>query len=203
MTLTLETYNFGLARTATQQKNAGQMRFVVEGEDKETGVVVDRLVGQWWALECHQSGEIKAECAIDVHDTANGKTAYMYHPDIDKIEVPELEETCEIKEGPDGHDDCHIATDAPFPQGRSTHWRLCYAREIAATTPERPFWRLRDERSGELWFVKGYAGPMNINWFDKGSHIFADGRCWVDDELIAHFSDAPAGESGILDEDGH
>ena len=35
--------------------------------------------------------------------------------------------------------------------------------------------------------VHGYEGPMNVNWFDHGTHVFFDGIPQVDDNLICHF----------------
>ena len=48
------------------------------------------------------------------------------------------------------------------------HWRLC-------ANKARKEWRLRDERTGDLWHVNGYVGLMHLNWFDGGSHLFHDG----------------------------
>ena len=64
----------------------------------------------------------------------------------------------------------------------ASHYRLCYNRMGED-------WRLRDERTGELRFVKGYYGPMNIDWLDHGSHVFHNGPVNVDQNGIAHFVD--------------
>lgn len=191
-TLTLEDYVFGFARTASQKVRRGQMRFTPEGQPKENGTIVDRLVGQWMVDHADRDGNVHAEVAMDVQTVEGMHVAYLYHPDIEKVEIPEdLTEFCGLPDAGDNHDNCHIATTSPYPQGRDSHWRMCYAREIATRTQTEPCWRLRDERTGELWFVQGYQGPMNVNWFDQGSHIFADGPVYVDDKLVAHF-----GESG-------
>lgn len=177
-TLTLETYTFGLSRST------GKMRF--RHEDGDT--LVDRIAGQWMALGTNRDGNILAECALEVREDARGKVAYVYHPDIDQVEVGEAPDHCDLSAPDNTHDTCHIATENAFPQGRDTHWRLCYARELAVTT-DQPCWRLRDERTDELWFVQDYAGPMNVNWFDRGTHIFCDGPVWVDENLVAHFGE--------------
>ena len=70
---------------------------------------------------------------------------------------------------------------------RDTHWRMCYHR--AGRDKKNQAWRLRDERTGRLWLVDGYEGPVNISWLDGGSHIFHDGQVAVDEEGIAHFSE--------------
>lgn len=173
--LTLETYDFGLSRST------GKMRFR-KGDDD---VLVDRLVGQWWAHGADRNGHIQAECALDVRQDSRGSVAYLYHPDIADTPMPDSVRSCNLDVA-DDHDNCKVATQAPFPQGRNSHYRLCYAREIA-TASDDPCWRLRDERTDQLWFVQGYEGPMNINWFDRGTHIFVDGSCWVDENRIAHF----------------
>ncbi len=188
-TLTLESYVFGLDRTESQKTGIGKMRFIKEGADKSTKQLVDRIAGQWMVDSADRNGNIHAECALDIRHDDRGEVAYLYHPDIDGIGVSDGMEGCSTDVG-DNHDDCHIATDAPYPQGRDTHWRLCYAREIATTTKDQECWRLRDERTGELWFVQGYTGPMNVNWYDRGTHIFTDGPVFVDDDHVAHFGAA-------------
>lgn len=179
-TLTLETYTFGLSRST------GKMRFRLDGED----TLVDRIAGQWMALGTKRDGNIIAECALDVRQEPRGTVAYVYHPDINEIEVGDALDGCDLSDPDNMHDHCNVATLNPFPQGRVTNWRLCYAREIAVTTSD-PCWRLRDERTDELWFVQDYQGPMNVSWFDKGTHIFCEGPVWVDDDLVAHFGRRP------------
>ena len=134
-----------------------------------------------------REGNITAECAVDARASGGSVTAYVYHPDMELVEVGEASDHCDF-DTDNTHDNCHIATENAFPQGRDTHWRICYAREIA-TTSDNPCWRLRDERTDELWFVHGYEGPMNVNYFDHGSHVFADGACWVDEDQVAHFGE--------------
>ena len=63
-----------------------------------------------------------------------------------------------------------------------SHWRLCYHRAGKD-------WRLRNERTGELTFVKNYIGNLAVNWMDKGSHVFHDGYVVLDKEGTAHFVD--------------
>ena len=171
-TLTLEDYSFSYSRST------GKMRFRLLHGESDSDILVNRLVGQWWVQGVDRLGNIKAECALGVE----GETAYVYHPDIEEQEVGEAH--CDLS-ADNSHDHCHVAADSPFPQGRDTHWRICFARELA--DGNEPCWRLRDERTDELWFVQGYEGPMNVNYFDKGSHIFADGPCSVDENMIAHF----------------
>jgi len=63
-----------------------------------------------------------------------------------------------------------------------SHWRLCYHRAGRD-------WRLRNERTGELTFVKDYVGNLVVNWKDQGSHIFHDGSVILDKNGVAHFVD--------------
>lgn len=63
-----------------------------------------------------------------------------------------------------------------------SHWRLCYNRAGKD-------WRLRNERTGDLWLVKEYHGECNLNWMDNGSHVFHDGPVVIDVEGTAHFLD--------------
>lgn len=65
-----------------------------------------------------------------------------------------------------------------------THYRLCYHRAGLN-------WRLRDERTGQLWLVKEYRGPASINWTDGGTHIFCDGYARVDEDGVAWLSEEP------------
>ena len=85
--------------------------------------------------------------------------------------------------------------DEPYsepPEGlrENSNWRLCYYRA------ERN-WRLRDEHMARddpkaLRLVSGYAGDLNITWFDGSTHIFHDGEVVVDENNIAHFIDPNA-----------
>lgn len=180
-TLTLETYTFGLSRST------GKMRFRLEGEQD---ILVDRLVGQWWVKSCDRNGNIHAECAVEVKDSPQyGKVAYLYHPDIEEADVPEGV-SCDLPEDGNSHDHCHVGSQNPYPNGVLSHYRCCYAREVAVASQTEPCWRFRDERTGELWFIQGYEGPMNVNWFDHGTHVFFDGVPEVDEHLICHFRSA-------------
>ena len=85
----------------------------------------------------------------------------------------------------DDHAECRTVSGTPFPQGRETHWRLCYDRDRG--TRGLPCWRVRDERTGELWLAGDYRGMMNITRLDRGSHVYHDGTVRVDGSLVAHF----------------
>jgi len=66
-----------------------------------------------------------------------------------------------------------------------THYRLCYHRAGLN-------WRVRNERTGELWLVDKYEGDINLNYLDRGSHIFHDGVVQVeniDGQDVAILSD--------------
>ena len=156
-------------------RSTGKMRFRLGDEIW----LADRLVGQWDFEEVERTGRCHVRCLLQIR----GETAYVYLPGVEASHVSS--DGCDLTPHND-HDTCLVGTDNPFPQGRESHWRLCYARE-KADAGDDAYWRLRDERTGELWFVDGYKGPVNINYFDKGSHIFVDGACYVDDELIARF----------------
>jgi hypothetical protein len=86
----------------------------------------------------------------------------------------------------DGHAECRNVSGAAFPQGRETHWRLCYDRDRGVRG--LPCWRVRDERTGELWLVDDYQGEVNVSRFDRGSHIYHDGKVTVDEKMVAHFA---------------
>lgn len=167
----VETYFFDYSRST------GKMRFRL-GEDSW---LADRLVGQWDFEDTERSGRCVVRCLLQV----KGETAYVYLPGED-VASAAASEACDITPA-HNHDTCQVGTDEPFPQGRESHWRLCYAREKAEVGSEE-FWRLRDERTSELWFVKGYRGPVNVNYFDKGSHIFVDGKAFVDETGRAVFA---------------
>jgi len=64
----------------------------------------------------------------------------------------------------------------------SSKYRLCYRR------PDQR-WRLRKEDEGiaGLIMVEDYCGPMNMEWFDRGSHIFIRQSVDLDSEGVAHF----------------
>lgn len=151
------------------------MRFRLDDEAWTCG----RMFGQWEFIEVEKSGQWKVKCQLQIKDD----TAYVY------AETPKPYHSNSIAcntEPAHNHDQCLIGTENPFPQGRDSHWRLCYARELA-TSGEAAYWRLRDERTGELWFVSGYDGTVNVNWADGGSHCFVDGPVSVDENKVAHF----------------
>lgn len=85
--------------------------------------------------------------------------------------------------------------DAPYaepPEGEreDSQWRLCYFRA------ERN-WRLRDQRMPfndpkALRLVSGYAGDLNMTWYDGSTHIYHSGEVVVDKDNIAHFIDPNA-----------
>jgi hypothetical protein len=83
--------------------------------------------------------------------------------------------------------------DYDFPQEATnlpeTHWRLCYNR-AGSEADKRPHWRLRDERTQELYSndIRDYQGIVNINWLDGGPHVFHDGKVLIDSDGVAHFS---------------
>ena len=166
---TVEQYVFDYSRST------GKMRFR-RGDDTW---MAERLVGQWEFENVERSGKCNVRCLLQV----KGETAYVYLPGVKQSSLEGGE--CDITPAHD-HSTCQVATEAAFPQGRESHWRLCYARERADIGAD-DYWRLRDERTSELWFVNGYKGAVNINYFDKGSHIFVDGAAYVDDEGIAWF----------------
>lgn len=157
------------------QRATGKMRFRLGDQ----AWIADRLVGQWDFIDVEASGKCHVRCLLQMR----GGTAYVYLPGKEPSFVPT--EGCDLTPH-HNHDTCMVATDNPFPQGRESHWRLCYAREKAEREQD-DHWRLRDERTGELWFVKGYRGPVNVNYFDQGSHIFVDGKAFVDESEVAVF----------------
>lgn len=165
----MTTYVFDYSR----QK--GEMRFRGEGEP----IMADRLVGRWKFLKANPDGKLDVECEL----VTKGKTAYVYATDGSK---PEGEARNPDIVPAHDHSSCVIATNKPFPQGHKSHWRLCYARE-KATVGDEYHWRLRDERTGDLWFVKGYEGMADIDYMDKGSHIFVTGPAVVGDDGLARF----------------
>ena len=63
-----------------------------------------------------------------------------------------------------------------------SHYRLCYRRQFGD-------WRLRDERTAELYHVENFAGDgdaTQVTWMDGGSHIFHDGPIYLDENNVAH-----------------
>jgi hypothetical protein len=166
----IEEYIFDYSRST------GKMRFRLDGEEW----LAERLVGQWDFQDVESTGRCHVRCLLQL----KGETAYVYLPGIEQAHVST--EGCDLTPH-HNHATCQIATANPFPQGRESHWRLCYARELAEKGSDQ-HWRLRDERSQELWFVKGYKGPVNVNYLDKGSHVFVDGKAFVNEEGVAVFA---------------
>ena len=159
-------YLFSYSRTNKK------MRFKLDSNEW----LVDKIVGQWEFKDGHKkTGNWTVRCQLVIKDN----TAYVYVPGSSLPYNTNPNNTC-TQEVARNHEQCIISTDHPFPQGRNSHWRLCYARELAEKGDEAP-WRLRDERTGELWFVKDYKGLVNVNYLDKGSHVFVDGPVEVKD----------------------
>ncbi len=69
-----------------------------------------------------------------------------------------------------------------FDPNNDSHYRLCAKKDEGA-------WRLRDERTEQLWIVDDYKGEKNIKWMDNGSHVFHDGKIDIIDG-VAHFKDS-------------
>ncbi len=64
-----------------------------------------------------------------------------------------------------------------------SQYRLCYRRAYKD-------WRVRDERTRELYHVEDIAEcPININWTDQGSHIFHMGGIYIDEDYVLHLRD--------------
>ena len=89
------------------------------------------------------------------------------------------------------------AAEIPDTMLPESHYRLCFRRE-------HHDWRLRDERkpwtdSTALIHVAGYEGDVNINWLDHGSHIFHDGKVYMDENNIAHFIDPEVADPEVAD----
>ena len=163
-------------------RSTGMMRFRHDGGEW----IVPKFVGQWQFLHTdRKTGTMHVRCLMMIQND----TAYCYVPDSNvQLVAPTDVSTVRAHD----HSECQVGTSDPFPQGRNTHWRLCYAREIAMNSDSQACWRLRDERSGQLWFVDDYAGVVNVNYLEKGSHIFVDGPVWVDENGIAQFNDKDA-----------
>ena len=160
-------------------RSTGKMRFRYDNDEW----LAEKFVGQWRFLYTdRQTGTMHVECLMQMQ----GDTAYCYLPgaDIPGITPSDVVNTVQ----PHDHSQCQVATTNPFPQGRDTHWRLCYARDIAKNSKDQACWRLRDERSGELWYVHDYDGVVNVNYLNQGSHIFVDGSVSVDEQGIAKFN---------------
>lgn len=63
-----------------------------------------------------------------------------------------------------------------------SHYRMCFRRAYGD-------WRLRDERTQELYHVENFDGGdavTQVTWMDGGSHIFHDGPIHLDENNIAH-----------------
>lgn len=153
-------WDFSLSRSASLSAGRGKFRWRLP--DGEGEWLCDELAGRLDILEAKgETGNLIVRCQIILVDSPTGVTAYCY---------------------PDGEDDLDAEGYRPDPSkpAHESHWRLCYFRQDEK-------WRLRDERSGNLWFVDGYRGRINANWLDQGTHIFHDGVVEVDTDNIAHF----------------
>lgn len=61
------------------------------------------------------------------------------------------------------------------------HWRLCADKQSC-------MWRVRDERTGELWEVLDYRGLIRASRFKIGeSHLYHDGGVAVGEDGVLHF----------------
>ena len=161
-------------------RSTGKMRFRYDGDEW----LATKFVGQWEFLTADRSaGTMHVRCFMQMQ----GDTAYCYVPGS-TIGAAAFSDSVANAVLPHDHSQCELETQAPFPQGLDTHWRLCWARDLAMNTKDQACWRLRDERSGRLWLVHDYEGVVNINYLDEGSHIFVDGPAWVNEKGIAQFS---------------
>jgi len=137
----------------------------------------NRAAGQAEVMQASSAnGHIIFRCKLLMRDN----TAYTYlgdEPVLDVLDFPKT--SCLV--GEEGQDYGSIPT-AP------SHWRLCYHRAGRN-------WRLRDERTSNLWFVNDYRGSINLNWFtgavnlgsEFDAHIYHDGRVTVDESGTAYF----------------
>ena len=133
----------------------------------------ERIAGQAWCREADgDRGNLTLICQIAID--ANG-TITAWPPEGEELAILEAEPAI-VQPGNQSPEDW-----ANFPQGRDSHWRLCYFRYYRA-------WRCRDERTGELFITNGYHGMLNLNYFDGGTHVFHDGPVTVDSNGIVRFS---------------
>lgn len=67
----------------------------------------------------------------------------------------------------------------------SSQYRLCYRRAFQD-------WRVRNERTQELYHVENIAenSDINIHWVDHHSHIFHMGEGFIDKDYTLHLYDA-------------
>ncbi len=183
-------YEFSYSRSSRSPVTGNpMMRFrYKEDGDLKGEWLVDQFVGAWRFLWTdRKTGVLHVECYLRIKHLPDGLIAGEVFVAGDR--PPDIAMSAGDIDPTPAHDhsQCVIASSEPFPQGRETHWRLCYAREIAENQPDQPCWRLRDERSEQLWFVHDYRGVVNVNYLDHGSHIFVDMPATVDENGIAFF----------------
>ena len=143
-------------------RRAGTMRFRLDGNEWNVRSIACKEGVE--SVGVNAEGRWLIRCKLRVE----GDNAFVYLPgDVSKAD----------------YDFPHEATDLP-----DTHWRLCYNR-AGSEADKRPHWRLRDERTQELYSndIRDYQGIVNINWLDGGPHVFHDGRVFIDNEGVAHF----------------
>jgi hypothetical protein len=162
------TYDFSFSRSAMK------FRWRLK-DDYSQEWLCERIAGQAW---CKEADGVKGNLTLvcQIHRDAGG-TVTAWAPEGSQLAALQ-EETIDPLIGSQGDEQWRS-----FPQGRNTHWRLCYIRQFRA-------WRCRDERTGELFITNGYRGMLNLNYFDGGTHVFHDGAAYVDQQGVVRFEDS-------------
>ena len=158
---------------ATQMRETGKMQFRFR-DDEGNEIKVDRLAGNPYAdgdLEATlgQKGHMKVRGDLLVEERDGQVVAF-----VDAIEEKDTE---------------------PYEVSETLDWqhvRVCANLGVNPGEENKERWRLHDERrpmtDPDSWrWVKSLRGKMNLNWFDKGSHVFHEGKVEVDTNGVGHF----------------
>ena len=150
---------------------SGQFRWRHQGLE----FLCNRIAGRAWCRSADgERGHLYLVCQIDFID--DDGTIQAWEPQGAALAMLQREPII-TQEGTQ-----EDSTWRNFPQGRESHWRMCYFRQFRA-------WRLRDEKTSELFITNGYRGMLNLSWMDGGTHVFHDGEARVDERGVVRFGD--------------
>ena len=185
-------HTYLLALELSDETNRGRFRFRLADDyiDPTTGLWKDKVLdsaqmrdlptwhcerigGQMYILHADpDSFFIAVRCEMIVTPAQASNQIDVYAPygeeleTLDGVSIEWANEKVRMVEG--------VRYDYENIPQEETQWRLCADKTACA-------WRLRDERTNDLWYVNDYRGLANAVWHDGGTHIFHRGPLAVDD----------------------
>ncbi len=165
-------HTYLLALELSDETNRGRFRFRLADDyiDPTTGLWKDKV------LDSAQMRDLPTW-----HCERIGGQMYILHADPDSFFIAVYGEEREILEAIKidwANEKVRMVEGVRYDYenipAEETQWRLCADKTACA-------WRLRDERTNDLWYVNDYRGLANAVWHDGGTHIFHRGSLIVDD----------------------